>query len=779
MNKVTRSPETIFGKAIEIQSPDDRRVFLDQACQGDEELHRAVKKLVGDHFRAGAFLDSPVVDFARTAEFEFSSECPGGQIGPYKMLEQIGEGGFGIVYMAEQTQPVRRKVALKIIKPGMDTRQVVARFEAERQALAMMDHPNIAKVHDAGATENGRPYFVMELVHGVPITTFCDSQRLAPPQRLKLFVDVCRAVQHAHQKGIIHRDLKPSNVMVTMHDDKAVAKVIDFGVSKAISQQLTEKTLFTAYGQMIGTPAYMSPEQAQLSVLDIDTRSDVYSLGVLLYELIAGTTPFDEATLKRAGFDEMRRIIREVDPPRPSERVSTLNNEQLTTLADQRQLDPGKLCHTLRGELDWIVMKALEKDRTRRYESANDLAADIERYLNDEAVEACPPSTQYRLRKFVRRNRGPVLAATLVTLALLGGIIASTWQAVRAKRAENNALASAQAANQSAIAARAAAAAERTAKEAEAAQRRQAKAVSDFLVNAFRRPDPTRDGRTITMVDVLERSAKELHDAHPVDPGTKAALLFAIADSYVGLGLYREAIPLLEQVPTLYEQAKFSDPAEIVRAMQSLGYAYEQAGQADKGVAIMREALQLSISQFGPNHPHTLSVTSTLAIMPGGVDHVHERVTLLENTLKQFQATIGYDDGVTLGTMNNLASAYYHAGRWDKALALYQETLQLHKARLGPDHPSTLLIMNNLGAAYGENNRREEATYLLEETVKRRIATLGAAHPDTFDSMTKLAKVYRDSGEIRMPSNSCNRRCRSAKQSKAWIILLPMSSLIC
>ena len=322
------------------------------------------------------------------------AEHPGEHIGPYKLLEQIGEGGFGVVFMAEQTAPVRRKVALKIIKPGMDTKQVIARFEAERQALALMDHPNIARVFDAGATESGRPYFVMELVHGVPITEYCNLQKLTPSERLELFIDVCRAVQHAHQKGIIHRDLKPSNVMVTMHDDKPVPKIIDFGVSKAISQQLTEKTLFTAYGQMVGTPMYMSPEQAQLSGLDVDTRSDVYSLGVLLYELMTGTTPFDEATLKRVGFDEMRRMIREDEPLRPSARINTLKADLLSTVADQRKIDPHKLSQTLRGELDWIVMKCLEKDRNRRYESANGLAADIDAILERRAGAGLPAVDQ-------------------------------------------------------------------------------------------------------------------------------------------------------------------------------------------------------------------------------------------------------------------------------------------------------------------------------------------------------------------------------------------------
>ena len=429
---VPAKSKEIFFSALANSQPADRDAYLREACGTDVELRQHVEALLKEHDSPDSMLDQARIDVhgAVFNEIETSaaerpvSEQPGEHIGPYKLLEQIGEGGFGVVFMAEQMAPVRRKVALKIIKPGMDTKQVIARFEAERQALALMDHPNIARVFDGGATESGRPYFVMELVHGVPITEYCNLQKLTPSDRLRLFIDVCRAVQHAHQKGIIHRDLKSSNVMVTMHDDKPVPKIIDFGVSKAISHQLTEKTLFTAYGQMVGTPMYMSPEQAQLSGLDVDTRSDVYSLGVLLYELTTGTTPFDEATLKRVGFDEMRRMIREEEPLRPSLRINTLKADVLSTVADQRKIDPRKLSRSLRGEVDWIVMKALEKDRNRRYDSANSLAQDIERYLNDEPVQACPPSAGYKLRKLVRRNKAALsvvgVAAAGLLLALVG-----------------------------------------------------------------------------------------------------------------------------------------------------------------------------------------------------------------------------------------------------------------------------------------------------------------------------------------------------------------------
>jgi serine/threonine protein kinase/tetratricopeptide (TPR) repeat protein len=433
----------IFIAAVQIADPAERAAYLDQACAGEPELRHRACVLLNAFEQAGSFLQQPA-DPKGTSDFPplqpsvagNPDDLPGTIIGPYKLLQQIGEGGMGTVYMAEQTEPVQRKVALKIIKPGMDSRQVIARFEAERQALALMDHPNIAKVLDAGTTgpNEGRPYFVMELVKGVPITRYCDEHHLTPRQRLELFVQVCHAVQHAHQKGIIHRDLKPSNVMVSPYDGKPVPKVIDFGVAKAAGPKLTERTLFTELGQVIGTLEYMSPEQAELNQLDIDTRSDIYSLGVLLYELLTGTTPLERKRLKEVAVLELLRLVREEEAPRPSTRLSTA--EGLPSIAANRGTEPKKLTGLMRGELDWIVMKSLEKDRDRRYETANGLAHDIERYLNDEAVQACPPSTAYRFRKFVRRNKAVLATAVVVAAALLIGIAVATWQAVRATKAE-------------------------------------------------------------------------------------------------------------------------------------------------------------------------------------------------------------------------------------------------------------------------------------------------------------------------------------------------------
>jgi serine/threonine protein kinase/Flp pilus assembly protein TadD len=406
----------LFLAAAELP-PGERETYLNANC-GDAELRVAVDRLLAAHEHPASVLNRPGPGIP-TGEFIPNGERPGTVIGPYKLLEQIGEGGFGVVFMAEQSAPVRRKVALKVLKPGMDTRQVVARFEAERQALALMDHPNIARVLDGGQTTSGRPYFVMDLVKGLPITDYCDQAQLTPRERLGLFVHLCQAVQHAHLKGVIHRDLKPTNVLVMVHDTTPVVKVIDFGVAKALGQELTDKTLFTGFAQMIGTPLYMSPEQAGQSGVDIDTRSDIYSLGVLLYELLTGTTPFDKERLKEVGYDELRRIIREEEPPRPSTRISTLG-KAASTVSTQRKSDPKRLSQLCRGELDWIAMKCLDKDRNRRYETASALAADVQRYLHDEPVLACPPSAWYRFRKFTRRKKTGLVVTGCVFLALAG-----------------------------------------------------------------------------------------------------------------------------------------------------------------------------------------------------------------------------------------------------------------------------------------------------------------------------------------------------------------------
>jgi eukaryotic-like serine/threonine-protein kinase len=452
---VKSNEETLFEAARNLDSAAARRAFLDQACAGAPDLRARIEALLESgtesekFFHDAARFDLTPISHPVESGDDGSRDFPfteglGTRIGRYKLLQKIGEGGGGVIYMAEQQEPVRRRIALKIIKLGMDTRNVIARFEAERQALALMDHQNIARVFDAGATETGRPYFVMELVRGTKITEYCDQNNLDTRQRLELFIQICQAIQHAHQKGIIHRDVKPSNVLVTLHDGVPVPKVIDFGIAKAIEARLTDKTLFTAYEQIIGTPAYMSPEQAELSGLDVDTRSDIYSLGVLLYELLTSKTPFDPKLLLQHGLDEMRRTLREQEPHRPSTMVTTLQGAELTATAKNRHAEAPKLISTLRGDLDWIVMKALEKDRRRRYETANGLAMDIQRYLSSEPVIARPPSNVYRFQKLVRRNKVVFAAGSLVAAALLIGLGVSTRLFFLEKAARQRAVAAEQ-----------------------------------------------------------------------------------------------------------------------------------------------------------------------------------------------------------------------------------------------------------------------------------------------------------------------------------------------
>ena len=460
----------VFINALQ-KNPSERSAYLDEACAGNPALRRRIDALLKAHDDPDSFLDSPqdvdatsdaslgrdhdspligdgvIRDDTPAATLAFGlpdvptsassprpiTEGPGSRIGPYKLLQKIGEGGMGTVYMAEQEKPVRRRVALKIIKPGMDTDQVVARFEAERQALALMDHNNIAKVFDAGATDTGRPYFVMELVNGIPITDYCDRANLSPRERLELFIPVCQAIQHAHQKGVIHRDVKPSNILVTLHDGKPVPKVIDFGIAKAISQRLTERTMFTQFGAVVGTLEYMSPEQAEMSGMDVDTRTDIYALGVLLYELLTGTTPLQRGSLREAAFAEILRRIREEDPQKPSTRISE-SGENLASISAHRKTEPVRLARLVRGELDWIVMKSLEKDRSRRYETANGFAKDIQRYLEGDPVEACPLSASYKLKKYARKHRAALATVGAFAFLLVAATLVSAGLALWANR---------------------------------------------------------------------------------------------------------------------------------------------------------------------------------------------------------------------------------------------------------------------------------------------------------------------------------------------------------
>ncbi len=694
-------------------------------------------------------------------------EEPGAVIGRYKLLQRIGDGGFGVVYMAEQREPVRRKVALKLIKPGMDTEQVIARFEAERQALAMMDHSNIAKVFDAGTTRQGRPYFVMELVKGVPITTYCDTENLTTRQRLELFIDVCRAVQHAHQKGIIHRDLKPSNVLVTLHDGRPVPKVIDFGIAKATNAELTERTLFTEFRQFIGTPEYMSPEQAEMSGLDIDTRSDIYSLGVLLYELLTGTTPFEGQRLRSAALDEIQRIIREEEPPRPSTRISSLIEMPSRTgeerwlgastsakasaedIARHRRTDPRHLSRQLRGDLDWIIMKTLEKDRTRRYETASSLADDVERHLGQQPVLAGPPSAGYRLSKFYRRNRGRVVAAAAVAAMFLLGLAGTTagmleaWTKAREADNERKRTAAALAAEEEARQETEAALTDAT----EAAEI--AEAVNDFLnEDLLAAVSPEEMGRDVTVLEALERAASVIEARFADQPPVLATLHHTIGKSYTALGRYEEARRHIERSLQLRQEHLASDRQELIAVRGTLGALHLYLGRYADAERVYVPLLSDARQSLGEDAATTLGIANNLCVAYMGQGKHAAADALLRQSLETAERSLGKDHLHTISVLGSLANLQHTMGRYDEAQGLFEETLSRQERTLGTDHVSTLLTHANLAMIYRATGQPDLAEKTLLHVLDQRRRLLGDQHQDTIATLTNLGVVYRATGRL-------------------------------
>ena len=640
---------------------------------------------------------------------------PGVRIGPYTLLDRLGEGGMGTVWVAEQTKPVRRRVALKVIKAGMDSQEILQRFEAERQALALMNHPSIATVLDAGTSEAGLPYFVMELVKGVPITKYCDDVKASVLERLRLFVAVCHAIQHAHQKGVLHRDIKPANVLVSTEGAEPVPKVIDFGVAKALHKRLTERPLYTEVGQLVGTLEYMSPEQAELSTWDIDTRSDVYTLGVLLYELLAGSTPLDADTLRSAPMSETLRLIREVDPEKPSTRL-TRSAVSLQGLSAVRSSDPARLTREVRGELDWIVMKALEKDRTRRYEAASALARDVERYLQHEPVEACPPTRRYRLGKFLRRHQVEAVTAAAGLVLLMAAAAVSTWQAVRATRAEKTAA-----------------------------------TVSEFLQNDLlgqadlaNQPGegPGRDP-DVTVRTLLDRAARTIEGRFPEEPLTEAAVRLTIGRAYRALGRYPEGQRQLERSVELYAAQLGADDPVTLGSKSSLAYLYGAQGNYDRAEPLSEEVVKGRTAQLGANHPETLTSKNNLAQVYRAQKKFHQAEPLYLEVVRADSETLGADHAETLRAKTNLAALYRDQTRYDLAEPRYEEVVQAQTQKLGADHPDTLVSKNGLAAVYKGEGRYDEAEALFQEVVAARTAKLGADHPDTLTTKNNLALLYQ------------------------------------
>jgi serine/threonine protein kinase/Tfp pilus assembly protein PilF len=642
----------------------------------------------------------------------------------YKVIEEIGSGGMGVVYLAEQIQPVKRRVALKIIKLGMDTEQVVARFESERQALAVMDHPNIAKVFDAGATKVGRPYFVMELVKGIPINEYCDTYRLSTAERLELFIPICQAVQHAHQKGVIHRDLKPSNVLVIIQDDKPIPKIIDFGIAKATDHRLAQRTLFTEQGQLIGTPEYMSPEQAEMSALDVDTRTDIYSLGVMLYELLAGVLPFDPRTLRAAGFGEIQRIIREAEPPKASTRLSTLK-ETRGEIAEKRKTDTGSLLRQLRGDLDWITMKAMAKDRTHRYASASELAADIERHLRHEPVQAGPPSALYRIKKYVKRHRIGVAAAAIVMAAILAGIAGTTFGLLKAVKAEKKAVAEAETAKQ----------------------------VSGFLVDLFKVSDPSEArGNTITAREILDQGAQKMEKEMSGQPLIQARLMDTMGQVYHSLGLFNQALPLLKSALETRQKALGNKNLDVASSLQNVGYLLIAKGDYAAAEPLLQESLAIRQELLGRNHPDVATSLAALGEINYDKGDLVKAEEFYRESLAIRRQTLGNTHREVADSLNDLAITLKARGKYEEAEPLYRESLALRQKLLGGDHPAIAQSLNNLGMFLYQmflikRNDGTEAEQLLRQALAMNQRMLGNEHPEVSTNLNNLALLLRDKGE--------------------------------
>jgi eukaryotic-like serine/threonine-protein kinase len=661
---------------------------------------------------------SPQESSENTLTSGASGIADAGQIGPYRLLQLVGEGGMGEVWLAEQKGPIHRTVALKLIKTGMDTKAVVARFESERQALALMDHPNIARVFDAGSTAEGRPYFVMEYVPGLPITEYSDKHRLTIKERLELFMQVCDGVQHAHQKAIIHRDLKPSNVLVVEQDNKAAPKIIDFGLAKATAQRLTDKTFFTELGVMMGTPEYMSPEQADLREQNIDTRTDIYSLGVILYELLVGALPFEAKALRAAGMEGILRVIREQEPPKPSTKIRSMGDVSEVS-AKNRQEEPRSFARHLRGELDWITMKALEKDRVRRYGSASEFGADISRYLRKEPVVAGPATAGYRIRKYAARHRIALGTAAGLLVLLAGFVVTQAIELHRIKLERNRAT----------------------------RERDRANRITDFMTGMFKVSNPSEArGNAVTAREILDKASKDIDTGLVKDPELQAQMMYVMGSVYDNLGLYGRAQLLEQQSMEIRKRVLGPENQDTLRSMYLVAWNIERQGHYAEAEKLQRQALDVQKRVLGLENLDTLRSAIFLAYVMHDEGNYVEAERLGRETLEIQKHVFGPEHPETLGSMHNLAIVLYQEGRYAEAEKLDRETLDIRRRVLGPEHPDTLNSTNNLANDLNSEGRYAEAEKLYLETrdIKRRV--LGPEHPQTLMAMNNLANVLNSEG---------------------------------
>jgi eukaryotic-like serine/threonine-protein kinase len=775
----------IFNAALKLSAAEQTK-FLDLACKDNPEQRKQIEQLLQAHFDSGTFLHesdggSQERRLPETISQGAALEHPGTIIaGRYKLLEAIGEGGMGSVWVAEQSQPVKRKVALKLIKAGMDSKSVLARFEAERQALAVMDHPNIAKVLDGGLTEQGRPYFVMEYVKGIPITEYCDSRQLSVPERLELFAQVCQAVQHAHQKGIIHRDLKPSNILVAPYDDKPVPKVIDFGLAKAIHQSLTENTLHTAHDMVLGTPLYMSPEQAQLNNIDIDTRSDIYSLGVLLYELLTGSTPLEKQRFKQAAWDEMRRMIREEDPPRPSLRLSSA--ETLPSVAAGRHTEPARLTRLVRGELDWIVMKALEKDRTRRYETANGFAADVLRYLSGEPVNAAPPSARYRFQKFIRRNKAKVIAASLVLLALLAGMAGTSWQWYRAEKSlaeEAIQRTKAEVNERAAETARAEAVTQQTraqeqeaeaikqataAKAQEAEAKKQAaiaEAVAKFQTDMLAAVDPNQLPKdpvtkeplkdSVTVLQAMMAAVKALDEGSLKDqPLVEARVRNTIGSTLQGLGSFDEAEPNLQKSLEIRRAVLPAEHRDIAMSLNNLALLFYDQSKLVEAEPLFRESLEIFRAGLPPGDSSISAPLCNLGLLLQDQNRLDEAEVLYREAMEINLGDLPVERRryFTISMLNNFGTLLQAQNKLAEAESRFREALELSRRVFPAGHPEIAVALNNLATLLKDQNKLAEAEAFFREALEISRAALPAGHPKIATGLNNLASLLQAQNKL-------------------------------